>query len=264
MLKQTIKSALNALGYDLTRVPRRKIHIPQSTSCTDRSGAPLRIEFLGPSGIGKTTLSEELVRRRRKSDRWVLARELAVGGQNMTVSRDVELDEHYASLLELTIQSVAAKPIPVATKYWLLSFLHHNLMIDWHLSRFGGCDPIVVEDGILHNFSPAIRALAERHDNDNLDVLLRNRAVVYCYGSTDLLVERIEKRSREGRSRPQHEEKSSRELCEQSSRVISGTANVLALLRNYGLPCIELDMADALHENAERIRTFIQEVADTP
>src|SRR5690625_3824862 len=99
-LKGTIKSFLDSFGFQISRTPGR-ISWQIDFQKTSR---PFFIDFMGPSGVGKTTLFNEVYKQRSKSLNWITPKEF-LHNQNFFLS-DIEIPFSYQKIIELKIDEI--------------------------------------------------------------------------------------------------------------------------------------------------------------
>lgn len=270
--KRLLRAAVNYTGYDIRRLPDGSsptvdVDCPVRVDPENGNGAKgWLVEFVGPSGVGKSTLFDIMLAGRKPEDGWLTPAE------SLRVFKPqafpVQLDDTYERLLWLKLREVSQSNHAPSVKYELLAFFNGNLRLDASLSRLELKAPVVHHDGLLHNFSPCF-ALLRKDDPIGFSRLIKNRAIVHCFAPAQLIADRILKRNDEGYARPQHRNLSEQELIEQSTVVLQRESGLVALLKEEGAPCLELNLAHEPDQNIEAIQRFIDSLgvygrAETP
>lgn len=258
-IKRKLRSGLNSLGYDVHRLPVDN-STPEGAFTEEslglaRDGTGFIVEFLGPSGVGKTTLHDALVHQRDVGDGWVTVEEYL--SHHDEVGRDgVSLDVTHRMLLEWKLRSVSEAEIPVQDKYQVLDFFHRNLLVDLRINAPDVKACVVWHDGLLHNFSDELRELLQHYPAD-FGALVRNRAVVHCHSTPEQVAAHIMQRQRDGHIRPQHKGLGETALVAYSAEGLATNAGFVRRLSEHSLACLEVDTADDISENVQRVREFV-------
>ncbi|OQA17233.1 MAG: hypothetical protein BWY63_02470 [Chloroflexi bacterium ADurb.Bin360] len=258
--KRLVRTTLNRVGYDIQRLSQKMapIGVVDYLAGADpenaRSNRGWLVEFIGPSGIGKTALFDEMVARRKPEHGWLTPAESLCWFDQQPVS--APLHDIYEKLLLLKLQEVSLLAIAPSDKYRLLAFFNENLQLDADLNRLELKAPVVCHDGLFHNFSSCLLAL-DGDDPSGFNRLIQNRAFVHCSASAQLIAERILKRNAGGQARPHHRDLTEQELSVQSAKVLEQNSDLVARLKNAGSPCLDLDMAHETGRNIEAVQHFI-------
>lgn len=253
-IKAVLLNLIRILGYDIVRIKNYKIkpwHI---------AGNPLKIEFVGPSGVGKTTLFKKLLQGRGREDEWISLDEFLSTCSNRNINNTTR-DESYDSLLEYKTKNVLQKKsYAIFTQLGLLSFFYQNLKKDIFLSQINKDCKVVWDDGIIHNFSTELISLA-KEDERLFSAFINNLAVVYCYASEDFITKNILKRQQEkGQTRPQHIGLGSEQLNSSNQHSSKIKLETVKLLKKHSVPVLEVNMAADAAENVKKIRAFIHKL----
>lgn len=262
--KRLIRQGLNRLGYDIRKLHRGANEsdfvmtgFQEKLSAINNSGG-MMVEFVGPSGVGKTTLYNVLLARRMSTDIWITVDEL-LNFYKKTGSNQCKLNEVYEILLTMKLKDVTKKEFKIIDKYSILDFFYKNIQIDAIINNQALPALIVLHDGIIHNFSNELYLLNKNNTNLYFNIF-KNRAVVHCYASPQLISENILKRNSEGHSRPQHKFLTKGQLMEQSGDILTNKAQFVAQLKQYKIPCLEINMENDISQNVATVNKFIGEL----
>jgi hypothetical protein len=111
-------------------------------------GSKYRIDFLGPSGVGKSTLYKELLQQRRKNDRWMTPKEVQVKiAQRISCRHTNSIDSYTRAVF---LNNPLFKPIhPVLTET-ILSKYEYKYLALWEKPE---------EEEAINNFIAAMVSL---------------------------------------------------------------------------------------------------------
>lgn len=250
-IKRLVKLAALFFGFEVIKThPKRKI---KKRYYVDK---PIKVEFVGVSGVGKTTLYKKLVKTRSKNDKWMPVEQFMVhyGDQG---GIDDTTEAHNALLKVKTKRFLESSTYPIHTKIRFLTFFFGKLKNDIVLHKHNQSHKVVLDEGIIHNYGTDLVHLHD-HETSTIETLLQNTAIVYCNGSTDLIAKNISKRLKMyGDLRTQHLNLSTRELNRKIEQSLDKKRKTLDLLRKFNVPVIEINTVEKPSENVNIIREFI-------
>jgi adenylate kinase family enzyme len=221
----------------------------------ERKKQALVVEFIGPSGVGKSTLFRKLLDRRSRLN-WATTGEwLRAHGLTSGVRR---LNEREQRLLKLKFGNVAAQQLDISDKVWLVSFFEGNLKEDQAIRKIGIYDCVVREDGIFHNFAEEIDVLRAT-DEAELEGWLQGRAFVFLRADDDVMVERLRARDAEGETRPQHTKVSDAERISGSRRIMDLNEALAASIDKNGGRLIRCDLGGDPESCCEKVEAALGE-----
>ncbi len=149
------------------------------------------IEFIGPSGIGKSTLFKEYFSKADfnfYTQYDIFKIKYKLGEQNIlsSIYKELLFNKHH-NLLERAYNAyVSTELLNYFTK-----IVSEDIIIQNSHKDFG----FILEEGIVHNFSMELLQLT----NEHLSLLLKNRIIVYMRPENpNLIVQRIKKRANDG------------------------------------------------------------------
>jgi len=253
LIKSFVKSLFNRLGYEVTI--RKKTMCPKK----HKVNKPIKIEFIGPPGVGKTTIYEELIRRRKKKDVWLPVSFLSKQIKSIKL-KESEVPEYHMALLEMKLNNVQGKKYSVFTKLSFLSYFFDVIKKDLILSKDFNDLTTVSDEGIVHNFSKEILELSKQNSRLALCVL-KNTAIIYCYASAKTITNNVLKRHREtGRLLAQHRDKEKKDLMAVNKTAIENKEKTLQFLQTNNIPHVTLNTEEPVSINAQKVSTFINKL----
>ena len=248
-IKNKIRSIVKRFGFDIVKTyPAIKARYK-----TDK---PLKIEFVGVSGAGKTTLFKQLVKSRTKKDNWMPIEQFLAHCEKQ--DRKKESKEPHLKLLELKTKRIfARRDYSMFTKMGLLSFFYENLKKDRILYKHNKNYKVLWHDGITHNYSADFVELYSQN-KESAAALFENTAVVYFNSSNNAVTKNIIKRQRQsGQIRPQHKNLTQEELTAKAEQSLLKKQEVLKVIKEHNVPVLEIDASEKLAENVRKVRHFI-------
>lgn len=222
------------------------------------------VEFMGPSGVGKSTLGSALI----ASDEVSVA--LApVGGlidwTSLELPRlmpeDVSpiLDETYLEILNRKTTTVLNEWSSADAAALLMEFFAANLREDLRIAVLGASVNVLRSEGLLHNFGGSILE-AGRQDDRFLRRVAKERVIVSCTAPPDVITDRVLSREVAGRHRPQYLGRSRREVNEHVAASLVRLESTVEAFRQWDAVVIEADISEPdLAELAVRLRHAISQ-----
>jgi len=224
-IKNIIRSVTKQFGFEIIRTYPR-------ISKRHKTDNPLKVEFVGVSGAGKTTLYKQLVKSRTKKDNWLPLEQFLAHYEKQDRKQDSE--EPHLKLLELKTKRIFnSQDHSLFTKMGLLSFFYENLIKDRILYKHNKNYKVVWHDGVIHNYSADFVKLYGQ-DKESIAALLENTAVVY-FNSTNTAVTRniIKRQSQSGHLRPQHRNLTQEELMAKSEKSLLKKQEILKVIKKH-------------------------------
>jgi len=218
---------------------------------------PIFIEFIGPSGVGKTTLFKKM-KELNKNNSWIGIKEYYKFKANKgKYNRDFKL---YESLIDYKIKNISQADFDAYKKLRLLSFFYKKLKEELFARSTNDEFAIVLEDGIFHNFTPEFIRLSEEK-SDSFKRLLQKRAFVFLHAPPEYNARNILKRKKEtGAIRPQHEKLNNEELISRQTQVLRTKQKLITIIDTFEIPILKIDTSEDLMINAQKINGFIEEL----
>lgn len=269
--RRSVRSVASPVAESLVGIGSRlRAGVAQSNSCwVEDPGVetemPIRLEFLGPSGVGKSTLGAALL-----ADETFAARIRPFGG--LLPSRGISvclkcqgaggwgtsthiLDREYAALLDLKARAVCERGMSALDITKLLRWLMGNLEEDVLLTRHGATGVVLREDGLLHNFGSEI--LRRLEEEVPLHPLLTRRLVVQLKAPAEIIAERAIERQNRGEERPQYTGRTSSCVVLDIAAVSDRIDRLVARLCDLGVPLLTIDASSTPSDGVEAIRAFV-------
>lgn len=260
-----LSRAESSLEHALVRHEEQRRAKPVDTADTPHRVAGLvYVEFIGPSGVGKSTLANALI----ASDEVSVA--LApVGGlidwTSLELPRlrpaDVSpiLDEMYLEILNRKMTTVLKEESSADAVAGLMKFFAGNLREDLRLASSKASGNVLRGDGLLHNFGRIVLELG-RQDDRIVRRVAKERVIVSCTAPLDLITDRVISRETAGGSRPQYLGRSRQEVNEHVAASLLRLESTVEAFRQWNAVVIEADIsAPDLAELAVRLRHAISE-----
>ncbi len=263
MIKRMLRHGFAVLGFELrrasgwkglTRTARRIVRGSHGLA----SFPPLRIEFFGASGAGKSFFGEELRRRRSFRDGWLADNEVLAAGLG-TPETDPALLEAYLDLFSRQYAITLNSGLPVSGCLQMLSILARKLHGDLHLSLRNTQHWVLRNTGIFHNFSGALLEQCES-SSGHFRRIVDSRVGIHCTAPAELIADRIALRATHGSITPQHDLLSRDELVNHTRGQLRAKALLAQALRTEGVPVLEIDLSADLRHSTEAVRSFLNEL----
>jgi len=143
-------------------------------------------------------------------------------------------------------------------KLKVLSFFHKVLYQDGLIGLYNRNYTIISEEGLFHNFGNEIVSLLNSGDEVSVKELMRNRAVVYCYSTPEIIAHQIIKRYNEtGKLLPQHKTDSFETLIEFQKEALINKERFIETLKSFNIPVLMINTSDDIESNAKKVNAFI-------
>lgn len=255
MLRKINKLLAKYFGVKLIRAEHRglfeKIKAKRSIE-TDRR--PLYIEFIGIPAVGKTTLFKK-IKCSAKSGLIRLNDFLAFKSDEWDINLLDKL-EVYQKLAAYNIERTAGSDRLATDKLRFFSWYRTVIIQDATIERYNLYHTIISEEGLFHNFGPAIERLA-KEEPAIYSELVKNRAIVYCYAPKERVAHQIIKREKkQGNLLPQYKTSSFEELVEVVEKSLEAKREFITSIKE-SLPILEIDTSNDIKSNVESIEQFI-------
>ncbi len=218
-------------------------------SCSVRTGC--QIEFIGPAGVGKSTLFKSLteslrIAGNRRSDLKGLKKVLDLS--------KIDSPTH-TNLLEAKLSGLLATNY---TSYLITDLMSYFLTVvseDMVMSNLKNEKGFLLEEGLLQNFSQEIMGLKD----DSMVSILNGRAIIYLRPvKPSTVVDRIRKRQNEGgHTVPHHIGKTDEELMSIAKSSVILFDVFTERLKALKIPFFEIVAEDNF--DTEAIKTFLKQ-----
>lgn len=246
-MKKILQRIFSVLGYTIVKKSNKKKSL--SVQPTKR----LFIEFVGPSGVGKTTVFREL-QKHNLTNRWIGVSTFIRSLKDKSLALDPASEAVYSEVLNLKRESIHSQfsfPISVS----LMQFFYGNLKEELLAREYNSEYTLIMEDGFFHNFGSAIMDFISKNEVA-FQPFLVDRAVVYCTNSAQEIAKQIQKRNLTS-PRAYQNKKSLEELEKMTQPVIDRNEKFVNYLKSKGVPVLYINTGDDLKDNGVKIKEFI-------
>jgi hypothetical protein len=256
-LRRGARHLLERLGLRVSRIrpPLDPAALPRTAT------AGHVVEFVGPSGVGKTTLFRHLAPT--LAERWFFQEDIApfvYDGFRL----GPEDARAYDALIPGIVAEVAERPGHVSGRAAALAFRMRVLREDMCLMAGTHSRGFFIDDGLCHNASVPVLARLEAGDRA-MERLVRRRAFVFLLADrVDTVVANIKARRLGsppliGNNFPG---RSDAELAAMTAASGRAKRALLARLTGLGCRCLVLRAEDGLAANAARVLGFERQLVE--
>ena len=248
MSKYINKILAKTIGLNLKRINSRRV--------TKNKIKPIYVEFLGASGVGKTTLFQNTFYQIK--NKWLHSSEFSKLFSNYIDGKATESLPIYQELAQQKINSVVFRNFSGIDQMNLIKYFYSVLIDDSLIYLFNKNYNVISEDGLLHNFSDCLYPLY-KSNKEELESIIKHRAIVYCYTSAEILAGRIlEREKNTGQLRPQHKKVNSfDELVSLQKKSLNQKSELLDFLSKYDIPVLSIDTSNPMVENVKSVKTYL-------
>lgn len=212
------------------------------------------VEFIGPPGVGKSTVFKALTEFSPDlMPLSVLKRRLNLPSR--LLSR--EFDEQYQLLAAHKLETVTKSDLLPTDKLWVLGYFQRMIEDDKIAMLHGQSHCIVADEGLFHNFKSSVEHLLGTTAVP--PAFLSGRLLINCHTAPERIARQIQRRHREtGHLVPQHKNKTFGQLLEDQVEALRYCRKYADLLTEHGIPVLHIDTASAALENTMKVLEFIQ------
>lgn len=213
------------------------------------------VEFVGPSGVGKSTLFNYFLSQYGPTGNcrhWRDARKHLRPKRTVTPG----LLDAYDFLLRKKIVDLQTRDVDEHTKARLEEFFRGNLDEDRWLSKSPARGIFLREDGIFHNFTAELLAVSNTH----LEALTKGRAFVHIDARANVIVSRVMRRESQGGSRPQYAGKTREEVAAEVNDGKERKSALVDRLVKAGHKVLNIDASNLIEEQALTLDNFAKEL----
>ena len=264
LAKKVFHKSLRSMGYELRR--RRPAH--RNTPTTSRPGicrimgstdGPVLVEFVGPSGVGKTTLYKQLFKGPDKTPLGLPFEQFCARDHEFAID-DAALDgSPHGQLLKHKWDSLVWSTYRTEDILSLLRYTYRILRMDVAIYRSTHTGCFLMENGLFHIFTKELLELKESVPV-SFDNLLRRRAIVHFSGAPDRITANILNRKKAGDLKPLHKDRSEAELVELNRIRCALKQDLADAAEASGGRVLRIDTANTLDDNVYAIETFVRDL----
>lgn len=219
---------------------------------------PLYVEFVGLSGVGKSYLFNKLDKEKNK---WLGIKNFWQLFSHKENNSLLESIPFYQYLAEEKINRTLKRDWLSTDHLAYFRYFHVVINKDALVYKLNKNYIIISEEGLLHNFGSCIEKLY-KIDQNKFRKILKNRAIVYCFAPSKVIADRIIKRRKTSEKLlSQYKVDSRRELLQNIDRDLEIKQRVICLFKEY-IPVLEINTADDVKQNAEKVENFIEELQE--
>jgi hypothetical protein len=246
--KHALKAFLHSRGFRLERVQSL-----EESACPETAGKI--VEFIGPSGVGKTATFQSLAPVLR--ERWHFQEHIAQHHYN-AFKLDPGKEAFYERLVKGRCEEVLNQNATLPEKANRLAFSLKLVSEDMALVAQSYSRGFFIDDGLCHNFSSVLLDLLVRGDPKAKRVIRSRAFVVLLADDPDFVVENIlfrRKHSHQfrGNNFPSLDHQQLRRFCAERNREC---ARLLGFFDRIGSLNLILRAEDGIEANSKKIRDF--------
>lgn len=251
-MMQKIKTILDRkLGLRISRSAGRL----EKYLIKDNRKSPLYIDFMGPSGVGKTTLFNVAYKNRDLLKPWFTPAELI---HNSKEKKNNIIDDIYQDVAELKFNDIKEQAFynPVQ-KLQQFAFVNKVLKEEINIQNLNKNHAIVFEDGFYHVYGREIVQLLQQDEN-KYNLFIKNRALILCVAPANIIAEQIFKRKNKEGLRAQHIGKNLKELIVDQEKVLKERREIADFIKQKNVPVLTIDTSKNIEKNAKNVLDFIE------
>lgn len=249
--KIILKKITLPLGFTLGSTPKLK-----RFSICKRINKPVYIEFVGASGVGKSTMYKKI--SKGYCNNWLDILHFEELYSDKIADLINELPSYYNELAKSRFDYVSNGTDSYIEKLNALRTGYNILMRDGLLHLLNKESVVVSDEGLLQFYSKGVINL-ERYNKKDFLKLIKNRKIVYCYAPADVIVERIiERQSKLGHLWFKHKGKSRETLLEVVNDNNKRINLMISIVENY-IPVLRINTNEQDSVNINLIQSFIKD-----
>lgn len=249
----TLNKGLEKLtGFRLVRTQRHK-----SPWGLGKATNNLVVEFMGPSGVGKTTLRDYYLKHHKFSFQNEVITEKEVKNYHFNLEEfKSENEEIYQTLFASKLKKISETKDSFIKTHRRLNLFYDSLKIDFVIRNYLS-DTIVFMD--QHVFKFFANDFIHLKETELKQEFLQRRIIIYCKASPETIIDYIEKRKQAGSTRPVHKQRDSKQLHHQLQEHLAAREKDVQTLQQNGAHLLEINTEKSLAENTKLIDEFMTE-----
>lgn len=216
---------------------------------------PIYIEFVGVPGVGKTTLFKEIDFNMHPN--LITSSKFLNYHSIKDKINSLDKNEVYQKLADYSFARISKSNYLHSDKLMLAAWSYYAISTDLEIVNSSSNHTIISDEGIFKNLRPSIYDLY-KNDIELFKHLINNRAIVYCYASTEVIVNRIQNRINvHGNLLPQYKVDSYDELYNEIDGSLIKWDEFINYIKDY-LPILRIDTEEDIYQNTLKIADFIR------
>ncbi len=249
-MRKLLKKILKITGlYPLLVFIRPRVKKPELLRTTG-----LYIEFIGPAGVGKSTLFEAV--KNHTAGEWYYREKLP--GLKLKEREDMLDGGLHWKVLFAKALNLDERILNGFRKTKLMRYFTEVVLYDLYLNNGVSDRGFLLEEGICHNFSKELNALPD----DEFETIMTGRALVYLKPKNcSTVLNRIKKRSQAGgHTVTHHIGLTDNELFEIAEMSVKNFNELIHRSLAIGIPACTVYAEDDINQNAEILLDFEREL----
>lgn len=215
------------------------------------------MEFVGVSGVGKTSLIERLITDRHADIDLVTRNEFLNHGLAKQETDEDRLSA-ISMLFDRIVEWLPTIDRDLATTLFLTRFYFSILSRELQIGSDSQRHRIVFDEGVVQIFGQLLSPLAETHQ-ELTQHLVGNRLLIHCTAPLDVIAERTLRRRDAGDPRFGFDHLKGDDLLREIHAASSRAVSKVAAMRNIGIPCLTLDLSAPYEDLVPTLRSFLHE-----
>lgn len=256
-IKSLIIRIFHSLGYNL----EKRKELKEQVLDYRKYNKPLNIEFMGASGVGKTTLFNELIKEREREIKWITPEEF-IQIERYEIDEKNIFNSFNEEIIKVKTKIILDRNHSPSDKLKLLSFFYQNIKIIAMVKNFNKNYTVVFEDGLFHNFGDALMSFFEETDSQ-FEAMIANSAIIYCSNEPEIIAKQIlKRRDTESILHPHHRFTAFEDLVDYQKKNIERLEKQMDVFKKFDIPIFKINTADDLRENAIKVNEIINSLLE--
>ncbi|WP_026452246.1 AAA family ATPase [Aequorivita capsosiphonis] len=212
------------------------------------------VEFMGPSGVGKTTLRDFYLKHHKFPFKGEIMTEEDLKKYDLKLDESKGKEEIYGLLFSAKLKELSEAQESFIKTNRRLNLFYNSLKIDFFIRNYLSETQVILDQHVFKFFANDFIRLKE---TEQKQAFLRNRIIIYCKASPEKIIEYIEKRNRTDTIRPVHQNRDSKLLHLQLQEHLVQREKDVQMLKQNGAHILEINTENSLSKNSELIDDFM-------
>lgn len=214
----------------------------------------LIVEFMGPSGVGKTTLRDFYLKHHKFPFKGEMITEKDLKKYDLKLVESKGKEEIYGLLFSAKLKKLSDTKDSFTKTHRRLNLFYDTLKSDFFIRNQLSNTVAVLDQHVFKFFANDFIHLKETEQKREF---LQDRIIIYCKASPEKIMEYIGKRNQSGAIRPVHENRDSKQLHQQLQEHLAERKNDMQTLFQNGAHILEINTENSLAKNSELIDDFM-------